>query len=130
MTSVNELARDGLSANRHNLLRPEAEPQVPYITQQLQDAKGPVIAATDYMKGYVEQLRDFIPSAFTVLGTDGFGRSDTRTKLRHFFEVNRYFVVVAALKALADEGAIKVDAVTKAIKDLGLGPDKADPMTV
>lgn len=131
MTSVNELARDGLRANRYNLLNPGAKkPQKAYITEQLEKAKGPVIASTDYMKGYVEQLRDFIPAPFTVLGTDGFGRSDTRNKLRHFFEVNRYFVVVAALKALADQGDIKVDVVTKAIKEFGLDPDKADPMTV
>ncbi|MFT6388573.1 MAG: pyruvate dehydrogenase E1 component [Cellvibrionaceae bacterium] len=131
MTSVNELARDGLRVNRHNLLNPAAKkPQKAYITEQLEKAKGPVIAATDYMKGYVEQLRDFIPASFTVLGTDGFGRSDTRDKLRHFFEVNRYYVVVASLKALADQGDIKVDVVTKAIKDFGLDPKKPDPMTV
>jgi pyruvate dehydrogenase E1 component len=130
MTSVNELARDGLRANRYNLLHPEAKPQVPYLTKQLQDAKGPFIAATDYIKAYVEQLREFIPGSLTVLGTDGFGRSDTRAKLRHFFEVNRYFVVVAALKALADEGTIKATVVSKAIKDFGLDPEKADPMTV
>ena len=131
MTSVNELARDGLSVNRYNMLNPTAKkPKKAYITEQLEGAKGPVIAATDYMKGYVEQLRDFIPASFTVLGTDGFGRSDTRTQLRHFFEVNRYFVVIAALKALADEGAIKVDVVAKAIKDFGIDPDKVDPMTV
>ncbi|MFT6791221.1 MAG: pyruvate dehydrogenase E1 component [Cellvibrionaceae bacterium] len=129
VTSVNELTRDGLRATRYNLLHPEAEPHIPYITNQLKDAKGPFIAATDYMKSYVEQLRNFIPGSFTVLGTDGFGRSDTRTQLRHFFEVNRYFVAVAALKALADEGAIKVEVVTKAIKDFNLDPDKTDPTT-
>ena len=130
MTSVNELAREGLSVSRYNMMHPEAEPKVAYITQQLESAKGPVIAATDYMKGYVEQLRDFIPASFTVLGTDGFGRSDTRTKLRHFFEVNRYYIAVAALKALADEGSIKVSVVTKAINDFGLDTEKPDPMTV
>ena len=131
LTSVNELARDGLSASRHNMLNPTAKkPKKAYITQQLEGAKGPVIAATDYMKCYVEQLRDFIPAPLTVLGTDGFGRSDTRTQLRHFFEVNRYFVVIAALKALADEGAIKVDVVAKAIKDFDIDPNKVDPMTV
>ena len=90
----------------------------------------PVVAATDYMKMYVEQLRDFVPGSFTVLGTDGFGRSDSRTKLRHFFEVNRYYVAVAALKALADEGTIKASVVTKAIKDFGLDADKVNPMSV
>jgi pyruvate dehydrogenase E1 component len=131
MTSVNELARDGQSVSRYNMMHPEAKkPKKAYITKQLESAKGPFIAATDYMKCYVEQLRDFIPGSFTVLGTDGFGRSDTRSKLRHFFEVNRYYVAVAALKALADEGAIKADVVTKAIKDFGLDADKADPMTL
>ena len=131
MTSVNELARDGLAVSRHNMLNPTAKkPKKAYITEQLEGAKGPVIAATDYMKCYVEQLRDFIPAPLTVLGTDGFGRSDTRTKLRHFFEVNRYFVVIAALKALADEGSIKVDVVAKAIKDFDIDPNKVDPMTV
>ena len=130
MTSVNEMARDGFRVKRHNMLHPEAKLQKAYITQQLEAATGPFIAATDYMKNYVEQLRDFVPGHFTVLGTDGFGRSDTRTRLRHFFEVNRYFIVVATLKALADEGAIKVDVVTKAIQTFGLDADKADPMTV
>ncbi|ODS22724.1 pyruvate dehydrogenase (acetyl-transferring), homodimeric type [Candidatus Endobugula sertula] len=130
MTSVNELARDGQEVNRYNMMHPNATPKKPYITEQLEGSQGPVIAATDYMKMYVEQLRDFIPGSFTVLGTDGFGRSDSREQLRRFFEVNRYYVVIAALKALADEGAIKVSTVTKAIKDLGLDADKANPMSI
>ncbi len=130
MTSVNELARDGQDVNRYNMMHPEAKPKKAYITEQLEKAKGPVIAATDYMKIYVEQLRDFIPAPLTVLGTDGFGRSDSREQLRTFFEVNRYYVVVAALKALADQGDIKASVVTKAIKDFGLDADKVNPMSV
>ncbi|MFT7388903.1 MAG: pyruvate dehydrogenase E1 component [Candidatus Endobugula sp.] len=130
VTSVNQLARDGQNVNRYNMMHPEAEAKIPYITQQLADAKGPVVAATDYMKMHFEQLRDFIPSSLTVLGTDGFGRSDSRQQLRRFFEVNRYYVVVAALKALADEGAIKTTVVSKAIKDFGLDADKVNPMSI
>jgi pyruvate dehydrogenase E1 component len=131
LTSVNELARQGQHISRHNTLHPEDSPKKAYITECLEDAEGPVIAATDYMKAYAEQLRAFIPGpSYTVLGTDGFGRSDTRSKLRHFFEVNRHFIVVAALKALADEGVIKPAVVSKAIKDFGLDATKPDPMTL
>jgi pyruvate dehydrogenase E1 component len=130
VTSVNQLARDGQDVNRYNMMHPESEAKIPYITQQLADAKGPVVAATDYMKMHFEQLRDFIPASLTVLGTDGFGRSDSREQLRRFFEVNRYYVVVAALKALADEGKIKTNVVSKAIKDFGLDADKVNPMSV
>lgn len=130
VTSVNELAREGQNVNRYNMMHPESTPKVAYITQQLADAKGPVVAATDYMKIHFEQLRDFIPAPLTVLGTDGFGRSDSREQLRRFFEVNRYYVTVAALKALADEGKIKASVVTKAINDFGLDADKVNPMSV
>lgn len=129
ITSTNELTREGQAIDRWNRLHPESEPKTPYITEQLKDRQGPVIAATDYMKLYADQLRAFIPQNFHVLGTDGFGRSDTRSKLRHFFEVNRYFIVVAALSALVDEGKFKPEDVTKAIKKYGIDPDKADPMT-
>ena len=91
---------------------------------------GPVIAATDYMRAFADQIRRYIPRRFIVLGTDGFGRSDYRVKLRQFFEVNRYYVAVAALKALADEGEIGMDEVTEAIKKYGIDPDKPDPWTV
>jgi pyruvate dehydrogenase E1 component len=130
VTSVNELAREGQDVNRYNMMHPEAKAKTAYITQQLAKAKGPVVAATDYMKMHFEQLRDFIPAPLTILGTDGFGRSDSRQQLRSFFEVNRYYVVVAALKALADEGAIKSSVVTKAINDFGLDADKVNPMSV
>ena len=89
-----------------------------------------MIAATDYLKTYTEQLRAFIPGDYVALGTEGFGRSDTRKKLRHFFEVDRHFVTVAALKALADQGAIKASVVTKALKHFGIDSEKPDPMSV
>ena len=130
MTSANELTRDGQSAHRWNMLNPQSTPRQAYITEQLSSEKGPVIAATDYMKTYVEQLREFIPGRYMTLGTDGFGRSDSRSKLRHFFEVNRQYIVVAALKALADEGDIKPEIVSKAIQDFKLDPNKADPMSL
>jgi len=129
VTSVNELYREGKSAERWNILHPEEEPRRAYITQQLDGCQGPVIAASDYIKASMEQLRSMVPASYTVLGTDGYGRSDTRDKLRHFFEVSREFVVVSALKALADEGAIKPAVVTKAIKSLGINPDKLDPVS-
>jgi pyruvate dehydrogenase E1 component len=130
LTSVNELARDGKEVRRWNLLHPQAEQRVPYVTQLLQDAGGPVVAATDYLKLYADQIREFVPGHYTVLGTDGFGRSDTRAKLREFFEVSRDYVVIAALKALADEGRSDISIVSRAMVALGVDPDKANPLTV
>jgi len=128
LTSINELTRDGQRAERWNMLHPEAEPQVPYITSQLEGSKGPVIVATDYLKTYAEQLRAFIPGNYRVLGTEGFGRSDTRANLRRFFEVDCNHVVIATLKALVDEGQLDAKVVTKAMKQLGVDPEKLDPM--
>ena len=130
VTSVNELAREGQECHRYNMMHPEADKKVPYLTQQLVDAKGPVVAATDYIKMHFEQLRDFIPAPLMVLGTDGFGRSDSREQLRRFFEVNRYYVVIAALRALVDDGSVKASVVTKAIQRFDLDPDKVNPMSV
>jgi pyruvate dehydrogenase E1 component len=130
VTSVNELTRDGQRATRWNMLNPTEPQRKPYITEKLEGREGPFIISTDNLKTYSEQLRGYIPGSYTVLGTEGFGRSDTRTQLRHFFEVNRYFVVIAALKALADQGKIKADVVAKAIKKFGIDPAKADPMSV
>jgi pyruvate dehydrogenase E1 component len=129
VTSVNELTRDGQRASRWNMLHPTDAPRKPYITQLLEDREGPVVIATDYMKTYAEQLRAYVPGGYTVLGTEGFGRSDSREKLRYFFEVNRHFVVIAALKTLADQGKVKADVVSKAIKQFGIDPEKADPMS-
>ena len=130
LTSINELQREGKSVARWNLLHPADEPRVPYLTQQLEGHDGPVIAATDYMKAHAEQLRQFIPRRYAVLGTDGYGRSDTRERLRRFFEVSREFVVLAALKALVDEGALKAAVVVEAMQALGISPDKVDPTTL
>jgi pyruvate dehydrogenase E1 component len=112
------------------MLNSEAEPRVPYVTRQLQDESGPFIAATDYMKSYTDQLREFIPGTYTTLGTDGYGRSDTRGKLRKFFEVSREYIVIAALHALADEGKIEATRVTEAMRALGVSANKIDPLTV
>jgi len=126
--SFNELRRDGLSAERHNLLHPEDEPKTSWVAQQLKGYKGPAVAATDYMKAVPDQIRGFMDRPFYVLGTDGFGRSDTREQLRHHFEVDRYFVTVAALKALADNGQLEAATVTKAIKKYGIDPEKTEPL--
>jgi len=128
LTSVNELTRDGQAVERWNMLHPESDAQVPYLTQQLQGRQGPVIAATDYMKNYAEQLRCYVPSAYKVLGTDGFGRSDSREALRRFFEVDRNYVTIAALNTLADEGKLNKSVVAKAIVDLGVDPEKTNPL--
>ncbi|MBA3597529.1 MAG: pyruvate dehydrogenase (acetyl-transferring), homodimeric type [Methylibium sp.] len=128
--SFNELARDGQDAERWNLLHPTANARVPFVTQQLTPHAGPVVASTDYMKAYAEQIRAFIPKnrAYRVLGTDGYGRSDFRTKLREHFEVNRHYVVVAALKALADDGTVPAAQVAEAIKKYGINADKINPL--
>ncbi len=130
VTSFNELRREGLDCERWNMLHPEANRRASYVEQCLADRSGPVIAATDYIKAYADQIRPYIPGRYKVLGTDGFGRSDTRKKLRHFFEVDRYYVAVAALKALADEGTINAKEVSKAIKLYKINPDKPNPVTV
>jgi len=129
--SFTELRREGLDADRWNLLHPEQPQRLPYVAQCLAARSGPVVAATDYVKTFAEQIRPFIPRGreYRVLGTDGFGRSDTREKLRDFFEVNRHWVVVAALKALADQGEVKPALVAQAIKQYGLDPNKPNPAT-
>ncbi len=129
VTSFNELRRDGIACERWNTLHPEEKPRVSYV-EQCMDGKTPVIAATDYIRAYADQIRPFVKANYKTLGTDGFGRSDTRKKLRHFFEVDRYYVAVTALKALADEGAIPASEVSKAIKLYKINPDKPNPTTV
>ena len=129
VTSFNELRRDGMSCDRYNMLHP-GEKRKSYVETCLEGHSGPVVAATDYMRAFADQLRNYIPRRYSVLGTDGFGRSDYRVKLRQFFEVNRYYVTVAALKALADDGEIGVDVVSQAIKKYGLDVNKPDPWTV
>jgi pyruvate dehydrogenase E1 component len=129
-TSFNELRRDGMSADRHNLLHPTKPRRESYLESALDGHPGPVIAATDYMRNYADQVRSHIPRRYVTLGTDGFGRSDYRAKLRRFFEVNRYYVAVAALKALADDDELKADIVEQAIKKYGLDAERPDPWTV
>jgi pyruvate dehydrogenase E1 component len=129
-TSFTELRREGLECSRWNLFHAGDKPKVPYITQTLEKHLGPVIAATDYMKLFADQVREYIPRGYTVLGTDGFGRSDTRTGLRHFFEVDRRYVTVAALKSLADEGQLDAKKVVEAMKKYGIDPNKPSPVTV
>lgn len=130
VTSFNQLRREALSVSRWNLLHPEEPAKLSYVETCLKDRKGPVIASTDYMKIIADQIREFIPNRYWVLGTDGFGRSDTREKLRYFFEVDRHYVVVAALKALADEGKIPASQVTKAIQAFAIDPEKPEPTKV
>ena len=129
-TSFNELRRDGLDCERWNMLHPTATPRISYVEQCLGKRKGPVIAATDYIKSYPDQIRAFLGGNYKVLGTDGYGRSDTRKKLRHFFEVDRYHVVLAALKALADEGTVATSEVSRALKLYNINPDKPNPIMV
>ncbi|QHB73573.1 pyruvate dehydrogenase (acetyl-transferring), homodimeric type [Stenotrophomonas sp. 364] len=130
-TSLTELRRDGLAAERWNLLHPAAEPRVPYVQQRLAAHAGPLVVATDYMKIVADQIRPFVDGRrFTALGTDGFGRSDTRESLRTFFEVDRHFIVLAALKALADDGRIARSQLQVAIEQYGIHVDKVDPAAV
>jgi len=129
VTSFNELRREGLDCERWNMLNPEAKQRVSYVEQSL-DAKVPVVASTDYIKSFADQIRPFVSAPYRVLGTDGFGRSDTRKKLRGFFEVDRYYVVIAALKSLVDKGVIPASEVSKAIKLYKINPKKPNPTTV
>ncbi|CUI05178.1 pyruvate dehydrogenase (acetyl-transferring), homodimeric type [Massilia antarctica] len=129
--SLTLIARDGQDAERWSMVHPTDAPRLPYVTQLMEKTTGPIIATTDYMRLFAEQIRAFMPKGRTykVLGTDGFGRSDSRVKLREFFEVNRYYIVVAALKSLADEGAIATSVVAEAIAKYGINPDKPNPVT-
>ena len=128
--SFNELARDGHDADRWNLLHPTDTQRVSFVAQQLSKSTGPVVASTDYIKSFAEQIRPFIPKdrTYKVLGTDGFGRSDFRGKLREHFEVNRHYIVVATLKALSEDGLVKSDKVAEAIKKYGIDADKVNPL--
>ncbi|MCD8503841.1 MAG: pyruvate dehydrogenase (acetyl-transferring), homodimeric type [Burkholderiaceae bacterium] len=128
-TSFTELRRNGMDCERHNMLHPGAKPQVPYVTQLLEKTEGPIVASTDYMKLFADQIRPFIPEGrrYKVLGTDGFGRSDFRAKLREHFEVDRRFVVLATLVELAREGKVDKDAPAQAIAKYGINPNKPNP---
>jgi pyruvate dehydrogenase E1 component len=126
--SFTELRREGLDAERWNLLHPTEKPRMSYVEACLADRRGPVIAATDYMKAFADQIRPFVPRRYRVLGTDGFGRSDYRNKLRSFFEVDRHFVTVAALKSLSDQGAVPASIVAEALGKYSINPEKPNPI--
>ena len=128
--SFTELRREAIEVERWNTLHPTETPRKSHVETCLGEPEGPVIAATDYMRLMADQIRAWVPRRYRVLGTDGFGRSDYRKKLRHFFEVDRHWVTVAALKALADEGTIQASVVADAIKKYGLDPEKPNPAKV
>ncbi|GJG98625.1 pyruvate dehydrogenase (acetyl-transferring), homodimeric type [Cupriavidus pauculus] len=127
---ITELAREGREVRRWNLLHPTEVQRVSHVERLLGGASGPVIASTDYVRTLTEQLREFIPQRFVALGTDGFGRSDTREKLRDFFEIDRYWITVTALKSLADEGTIAASVVADALAKYGFDPSRPNPMSV
>ncbi|MDH3545831.1 MAG: pyruvate dehydrogenase (acetyl-transferring), homodimeric type, partial [Gammaproteobacteria bacterium] len=130
VTSFNELRRDALEVERWNQLHPEAKPRKCYIEQCFDKRPGPYIAATDYMKIVPDQIQRWVPGRFISLGTDGYGRSDGRDALRHHFEVDRFYIAVTALKALADDGVLDQKTVTQAIEKYGIDPNRADPVTL
>ncbi len=127
--SFPELKREGASVERWNMLHPEQDPKQSFVARKFADAKGPAIAATDYVRALPEMIRPYMPVAYHTLGTDGFGRSDTREALREFFEVDRRWITVCALKALADEGKVERKVVADAINKYGIDPEKPEPMT-
>ena len=131
-TSFTELRREGLDCERWNMLHPGQPARVPYVTARLKERPGPVIASTDYIKAFADQIRPYIPEGrrYRVLGTDGFGRSDSRAKLRHHFEVNAHWVALAALSALADDKVVTLSRVAEAVAKYGIDPDKPNPVTI
>jgi pyruvate dehydrogenase E1 component len=128
--SFTELAREGMMIARENLRNPTATPKRSHVETLLSDSQGPIVAATDYVRAFAEQIRPYVPRRYLVLGTDGYGRSDTRERLRRFFEVDRHHVAVAALKALADDGALPASKVAEAMQKYGMDPKKPAPWTV
>ncbi|MGB5735556.1 MAG: pyruvate dehydrogenase (acetyl-transferring), homodimeric type [Thiohalocapsa sp.] len=129
VTSFNELRRDGIDVQRWNMLHPDEPPRQAYVSAQLADTSGPIVAATDYIRTHADQIRPYLSRRYSVLGTDGYGRSDMRSQLRKFFEVNRWYVVVAALTALADEGLVERSLVREAIEKYRIDPEKPNPVT-
>jgi pyruvate dehydrogenase E1 component len=128
VTSFTELRRDGIEVERWNMLHPTEEPRRAYVSECL--GEGPVVASTDYIRAYPDQIRQWVPGRYRVLGTDGYGRSDSRRALRRFFEVDRHYVVVAALKQLAEEGSVEPERVRKAIERYEIDADAPMPTTV
>lgn len=130
VTSFNEIAREARDIERWNLLHPLEDARLPYITQCLKDRRGPAVAATDYIRSYADQIRAWIPMHYKVLGTDGFGRSDTRAQLRRHFEVDRHYIVLAALKSLVDENSLPAVKVMEAMEKYQIDPNKPNPLYV
>ena len=130
VTSFNELRKDGLSTSRYNMMHPTKKAKESYVHKCLSATSGPVIAATDYMKVHADQIREFVPDSYRVLGTDGFGRSDTRENLRYFFEVDYRFVVIATLTELKERGLVTAETIAKAMKSMDISQDKVDPLTM
>lgn len=130
VTSFNEIAREARDIERWNLLHPLEDARLPFITQCLKDRRGPAVAATDYIRSYADQIRGWIPMHYKVLGTDGFGRSDTRAQLRRHFEVDRYYIVLAALKSLVDENSLPAVKVMEAMEKYQIDPNKPNPLYV
>lgn len=130
VTSFNEIAREARDIERWNLLHPLEDARIPYLTQCLKDRRGPAIAATDYIRNYADQIRAWVPMHYKVLGTDGFGRSDTRAQLRRHFEVDRYYIVLAALKSLVDENSLPAVKIMEAMEKYQIDPNKPNPLYV
>jgi pyruvate dehydrogenase E1 component len=130
VTSFTELRRDGIEVERWNMLHPEADPRRAYVTERLAERNGPVVASTDYVRAFPDQIRQWVPGRYRVLGTDGFGRSDYRRALRRFFEIDRHYVVGAALAELAEEGVVDAARVSEAIKRYEIDPEAPIPTTV
>jgi pyruvate dehydrogenase E1 component len=130
VTSFSELRRDGLAVERWNMLHPTDKPHAAYVSEQLSGKRGPVVASTDYLRAVPDQIRQWVPGAYRTLGTDGYGRSDFRTALRRFFEVDRHYVAVAALKELADAGTVDRKLVAQAIAKYKIDADAPLPTTV
>jgi pyruvate dehydrogenase E1 component len=128
-TSYSELRREALEVERWNLLNPSAPQRTPYVAKLLASRDGPFVAASDYVRNVPEQIRQWVPGRFVVLGTDGYGRSDAREALRHHFEVDRRFIVLATLRALADEGRLPAAEVQRAIGALGIDVSKPNPLS-
>lgn len=130
VTSFNEIAREARDIERWNLLHPLDDARTPYLTQCLKDRRGPAVAATDYIRSYADQIRAWVPMHYKVLGTDGFGRSDTRAQLRRHFEVDRYYIVLAALKSLVDENSLPAVKIVEAMEKYQIDPNKPNPLYV
>ncbi|HUP91214.1 MAG TPA: pyruvate dehydrogenase (acetyl-transferring), homodimeric type, partial [Solimonas sp.] len=128
--SFTELARDGMETERWNLLHPQDKPRIPYVQECLKGMTGPAIASSDWIRAYADQIRPYMPLPYHVLGTDGYGRSDNRPALRDFFEIDRRWIAVKALKALCEQKLVPPERVTQAIKIFGIKPERAAPWKV